>query len=66
MEADPPFYPAKMLMTPPRAYRRAFAEGRLRPAVRDEAGGVYRSGFSVSFSQLGDCQAERCRKSGFL
>jgi hypothetical protein len=29
MVADPPFYPAKMRTTPPRAYRRAFAEGRL-------------------------------------
>jgi len=29
MEADPPFYPAQFRTTPPRAYRRAIAEGRL-------------------------------------
>ena len=29
MEAAPPFYPEQYRITPPRAYRRAFAEGRL-------------------------------------
>ena len=29
MEPDPPFYPAQARMTTPRAYRRAFADGRL-------------------------------------